>query len=237
MFTKKVFINSSDVDEYRNLKPSSFFKLFQDIAVEAVEQTGYGKQFTDEHNLMWVITRVNVEIKRMPIYQETVLCETYPGPTVRFFYPRHFFVKSLDGEVLIKMSTTWAILDAKTRSIANIDPNLLKLDICKSDIELPSPRKIMPTADEYYMSRLVRYSDCDLNLHLNNTRYVDYIFDTHDSKFYKTHHLASIQIDYVSEVKENELIDLYINHSSPSQVVGKVVDKVVFVAQMTFKEN
>lgn len=233
MFEQKVFINSSEVDQFKNLKVSSFFKLFQDIAVFDCEQLGFGQKFTSEKKLLWVITRAHVNFIRMPKYQETVIFKTYAGQTKRIIYPRYLEVRSLSGELLIQMSTTWALIDAVKRSIC-LDS--FEIPYCKLDNELPIPKKMNLEQGELQSSHVISYTDCDLNLHLNNTRYIDFLIDVFDSDFYKNHIVSSIQIDYMSEVKEKEKLDLYTNYDGNSlKIVGKVLDKVSFEANIDFK--
>lgn len=234
MFEQKIFINSSEVDQYKNLKISSFFKLFQDIAVLDCEQLGYGQIFTVKNNLMWVITRVHVNFIRMPKYQETVIFKTYAGKTMRIIYPRYLEVRSLDGELLIQMSTSWTLIDAVKRSIC-----LKSFDIPyhKLDNELSIPKKINIEQGNLKASHFISYTDCDLNLHLNNTRYIDYIIDLFDSSFYKDNLVSSIRIDYLNEVKEKEKLDLYTTFDEGClEVIGKVKDKTSFEAKIDFKK-
>ena len=51
--------------------------------------------------------------------------------------------------------------------------------------EQPLPGKCETGDYQLVETRKVRYSDIDLNGHLNNTKYIDYIVDIHDSDFYK----------------------------------------------------
>ncbi len=234
MFEQKIFINSSEVDQYKNLKVSSFFKLFQDIAVLDCEQLGFGQNFTIKNNLMWVITRVFVNFIRMPKYQETVVFKTYAGKTMRIIYPRYLEVRSLDGELLIQMSTSWALINAEKRGISL---NSYDIPHHKFDNELPIPKKMNLEQGNLKASHIITYTDCDLNLHLNNTRYIDYIIDIFDSSFYKNNIVSSIQIDYQNEVKEKETLDLYTDYNDDTlKVVGKVNNKTSFEAKIDFKK-
>lgn len=241
MYSKDFYINASDVDEYKCLKPSGIFKLFQDTTVQGVEETPFNTTWLTNNHLMWVITRVNVEIVKLPKYLENVNLSTYPCETMKVIYPRHFFIKDDKGNILVKMSTTWALLDDRTRTFSSIGPDVLQLGFEKHDYQLPLPKRLKPSLGELVDTRVIRYSDCDLNRHLNNTRYIDYIFDLFDGDFFKGHKISNIRIDYLSEILEKEELSLYkyvINEEENIyQVIGKVHDKTCFVSELTFKNN
>ena len=68
MYAKKLLIGSNDVDQFLELKLSSFFKMMQDIATEHAEELDIGKGQTIDKGLYWVITRFSIDIINMPKY-------------------------------------------------------------------------------------------------------------------------------------------------------------------------
>ena len=235
MYKQKVFINCSDADCLSKLKISSFFKMFQDAAVFDCESLHIGKSYGQEHNLMWVVSRAYVEFDRLPDYQETVEIMTYPHKTMRIIYPRYAKIIDKNGKAIIKLVSIWALIDAKTRNIADVS---LDIPYQKFDDDLPLPKKINIDAPlTFKESNIIKYTDCDVNGHMNNTCYIEYILNVFDSDFYKKHQIQSLHIEYMHEVKEKEKLDLYINSlDTTSYIVGKVDDKVVFASQLNYKE-
>ena len=86
-------------------------------------------------------------------------------------------------------------------------------------------------------SRKVRYSDTDLNGHLNNTKYIDYIIDTHDINFYNQYRVKSICINFEKEIQDNEVVEMYSNNSLPEVVSGKINNKVIFSSEITYERR
>ena len=237
MHEVKLVVKSSDVDEFKKLKLSSYFKMFQDVSVDAVEAINMGMSFNEEKGLIWVVTRARVEISRMPNYGEKINFYTYPNPSLRFIYPRQFLVKDKDGNIIIKMSTTWALLDDKTRKIAMLKDDELPLEFEVHAEELPLPKKLEIPLGELKKENIITYTDCDLNRHLNNTRYIDYILDLYDADFYKSHEIKNFAIDYMIEVKEKQTLKLYETFSNNvSYITGKVLDNIVFQCKIEFKD-
>ncbi len=130
MYTKKYYIGSNDVDRFLDLKLSSFFKMMQDIATEHAEILHIGKADTLDKDLYWVITRVELDILKMPKYLQTVTLTTYPGDDLRFIFPRYFKLEDEKGNLLIKASSTWMVLSHKTHNVVLKPLNGFNTTLC-----------------------------------------------------------------------------------------------------------
>ena len=237
MHTKKIYINSNYVDSNFELKMSSFFQMMQEIAGEHCEILGVGHSETIEKGKIWVITRFQVEVNEMPKYRQNVILKTYPGKTAKFIFPRHFILCDENDNTLIKASSTFLVISSDTRQIIMnpFENNDLPYETYEG--ELGIPEKVNVTEVEFIEKRIVRYSDIDLNSHLNNTRYIEYIFDLHDSEFYKNHVIKSLIINYKHEAKNKDEISLYSNKNNPEIIVGKINDTSIFDVSLSYKER
>ena len=85
--------------------------------------------------------------------------------------------------------------------------------------------------------RKIHYSDVDLNNHLNNTRYIELLSDIHDSQYHLNHPIKKVTINYLKEIKENQVVKVCSNHSSPEIVEVKSEDGNVlhFVAEIQYE--
>ena len=236
MFRKKYIIQSIDIDEFGLLKLSALFKYIQLVAGDAIEDSGIGQKVLLQKGLLWVLTRVGIQINKWPKWQDEICISTYPNDNKKFIYPRHFVISDKEGNVLIKIVSTWAIIDSFTRRLSIFDLSQFNDFITEShDDELPLPEKLFIKDDIIPVySHTVRYTDCDTNKHLNNTRYIDLILDVNSSSFYKENIVTYFQIQYEFECREFDEIHLYKNNN---YVVGKVGDKTSFVAYIEYKDR
>ena len=233
MYTKNYYIGSNDVDQFLDLKLPSFFKMMQDIATEHAEVLNIGKANTIDKGLYWVITRIEIEIIEMPKYLQTVTLKTYPGDDLRFIFPRYFQLEDEKGKILIKASSTWAVLSRETHHVClNPFPGL-KVPTEHLEGEQPLPGKCETGDCKLVETRKVRYSDIDLNGHLNNTKYIDYIVDIRDSDFYKKNKIKHFLINYEKELKDNNEVSIFSNNSNPEYIKGEV-DGVSFTVNITY---
>lgn len=238
MFKEKFHITSSDVDQFLELRLANLFKYFQILGSDHVETIGMGHQDLFKHNLLWVVIRMEVKILRTPKLEEVLTFTTHPGDNRSFIYPRYYEVYDAKGNLIITASSMWALIDKDTRRVV-LKPDGLKTikgESHKDDI--PLPEKVAGESSNIVCNRKVVYSDIDLNGHLNNTKYIEFMVDTHEPEFYKTHRIAKVNVNYDKEIKYGDEVILSSNNNEEKEVIhGKVGDTVHFSAEFTYENR
>lgn len=236
MLTKKFKIESSDVDQHLNVKISSLMRFMQDVATSHAEELGVGKPSTIDKGLYWVITRYALTILRAPRYLETINVITYPGDDMKFIFPRYFMITSESGELLVKASTYWMILDKEKHKVVLRPFGDRELPGEHMEGEEPLPMKVEPKEVKLIEKRKVRYSDIDLNGHLNNTKYIEYVLDLKTTDFYKEHKIKHVLINYEKELRDNETLELYSNNQNPEYIIGKSNNNTIFELNIEYNK-
>jgi len=235
MFQKEYIISNNDVDYRFNLKAANLFRIFQDIAMEATKGIEADSISLAKRGIDWVITRMDTEIIRLPRCNEKITVCTYPGKDLAMLYPRYFYVLDENKNLLVKCSSIWALIDAKTRKVIVDKDTIKKLPGETSEYELGLPSKIVPTGIRNKVeTRKIHYSDLDFNCHMNNVHYVELLMDVHDFEFYKTHRVSSISLNYLKEIKENEIVEVYSDNENPETIEVKVDGGTSFLGKVTF---
>lgn len=238
MYQKEFIISNNDVDYRFNLKPANLFRFFQDIALKATEEVGADSISLSKRGIDWVITRMDVDIKHLPHCNEKITVCTYPGKDLAMLYPRYFYILDSNNEIIVRSSSIWALIDAKTRKVIVDKDTIKRLPGEHQDFELPLPSKIASSENkELIETRTIHYSDLDFNCHMNNVRYVELLMDTHDFEFYKNHRPSFISLNYIREIKEKEKVAIYSDRNNPEIIEVKVNDSTSFVAKVTFVEE
>lgn len=213
LYKEKITIDSSLVDPQRRLRPSALLELLQNASIRSYRALVPSDDAFNDGSLLWIIAGLRVKIDRLPVQHEEIEVVTYPQKTVHIIYPRQYVFTSLaDGQVLVRAAATWLVLDARTRRPSSpkesgvIVPGLEEKKALPISISIPR-KKTVPV-----MTRHVYPSDIDLNGHLNNVRYVAWLFDVFSSAWLSTHPLKEILIRYRREAGEGE--DITISRSS-----------------------
>lgn len=237
MYKEKVQITSVDVDENLEVRLSSLFKFMQAVASNHAEKIKVGHWELFKHNLLWVVIRMEVKIYRTPLLDEVITVTTHPGKTRSFIYPRYFEIFDKDGKLIVAASSLWTMIDKTTRRVVTKPQGLTPIKPEENKHDIPLPEKVVGEANDLVDTRKVRYSEIDLNGHLNNTQYIEFILDTHEPSFYREHRISSINISYEKEIKSEHTVCLYSNNKDKEIVRGNVDGANHFIAELTYEHR
>ena len=206
IFRKQYTIMDNCTDRYGRLKPSQILFFAQDAATSQCDIIGMDWPSMAARGLFWVISRTNVQIHRLPKKGETITVETWPMTNTRVAYPRATTMYDENGEVLLKSISLWVLMDIEKRTM--VLPSRSGLDFVGQDRggELAIPAGLVPCGADSAQFRTVSYTDLDVNGHLNNARYMDWVDDLTDSAFHKDHTPREFTVCYLSEAREGQTL-------------------------------
>ena len=238
MYRREYIVSNNDVDNRFQLKVPAIFRYFQDVALFATEDAKVDSISLSQRNIDWVITRMAVEIIRLPKCDEVIYVHTYPGKNMAMLYPRYFFITDKDDNVIVRCSSIWALIDNSTRKVIVDRDVISKLPEEKRDDQLPMPEKIpLPEEFTFIENRKIHYSDLDFNSHMNNVRYVELLMDVKDSEFYKNNQPSFILLNYMKEIKEKESVSVSTSGSNPLTISVSTDGSLAFLGQISFRNN
>ena len=201
-YRRALLLGSQHVDCCRRLRTSTLFALLQNAAIRHTESLGMGRDKTLDRGLLWVVGRQYVEIARMPVYDERIVHTSWPGDTLRVLFPRYDEITDEAGNVLLRASAVWTLMDAESRSVAFPEEYGVAIPGVKRGGELPLLPKIVPIPTTESFTFTVPYSYVDINGHMNNTRYFDVVEDNLPWQAAP----RAIQVEYLSEVRRGETL-------------------------------
>lgn len=212
--------------------------LLQRAAVEHAEHLGFGFTETSKDNVSWVLFHLNLEIKRLPNWQEHVKVQTWPRAIEKMSAFREFVLLSESEEVLCNATSVWMIIDLTTRRPQKMDrfKSLEHLNTPTKAFDIPIPKLNSKCNFESIFKVTNRYSDLDMNGHTNARKYFDWLTDaiheTHPEK-----ELKFIQINYFSECHAGDVIDLQYCKDDMRTFRGfkPANGKTAFIAQIKVK--
>ncbi|WP_068673156.1 acyl-[acyl-carrier-protein] thioesterase [Oceanobacillus sp. Castelsardo] len=211
LFTSKYHIDLRDVDFKKELKLSALFSYFQEIASLAASSLGLGIDTLQKGNgLAWVLTKIRVDVERLPVWGEEITIETWPLEPGKLNFDRDYIVRDKDGKSIIRAISSWVIIDLKDRKLKRSTsvPFTFPTPIVDRAIKDTFRRlKHIEQAETVYTKR-IGYSDVDFNGHLNNSKYIDYIMDCFDINNHKKYDVTSIEVDFMHEALPGESIVL-----------------------------
>jgi len=208
IYTQKFEITDLHVDCYGRLLPSKILCLMQEVAGIHFAQLSMDYDTLAQRGLFWAITRNKVQITRLPMRGETILLETWPMPTTRVAYPRSIVAYDETGNEVFRSITLWVLMDLGSRSMVLPGKSGIEVAGTLRGNELASPLGLPAKALRNRSSRTVCFTDLDRNGHMNNTKYLDWIYDLLPSGFHRGHNIRELTLSYLNEAREGQLLDL-----------------------------
>ena len=130
-------------------------------------------------------------------------------PTTRTAYPRSTIAYDENGNECFRSISLWVLMDAATRAMVLPGKSGVEVAGLLRGCELAAPGSMIPKEMAELTRRTVRYTDLDVNGHMNNCRYLDWIDDLLPSSFHETHRIQEFSVYYLSEILEGEMLSLH----------------------------
>lgn len=232
-------VRSYETDFRQEIRPSSALGLFQEIAGDHSQAMGLGFQKLGEQGRFWVLSKIYVEVDRKPASGEKVSVRTWPHRPNKAIYERSFTVCDESGQRLIGAESRWCILEKSGRIVPCSRIEQPEIDFweenCLEDIDWQIPRVVRAAAPDFALT--VANSEYDLNHHVNNIKYADYIFNCFTVAELEEQRLASFQLHYVKQAFEGDRLEFFRSETEPGlfsiEGVRNGVETVV-LAQVRF---
>lgn len=235
-----------DADFTKKLKMSAAFNYFQEIAGNHSQKLGSG--FDDikiKANAAWVLAKMRVDVIRYPLWEEEVTIETWPLPPKKYELDRDYIMNDINGNIVMRAVSTWAVIDIDSRELKKVET--ISADwpefITERAIDCKLG-KIRPNGElELAYNRHIGCSDIDMNGHINNSKYIDFIMDCFSLEDIKKYRAESIQVSYQNEAFAGDTIEIYkcYDKSNENRIyvegIKSVDKKTIFTASMDIKST
>jgi acyl-ACP thioesterase len=184
-----------------------------DAAGDHSDKRGFGYLQVRRQNVAWVLSRLSIEMYEYPSYGQELVIQTWIESVETYFTVRCFRLADKDDNLMGYARSIWVVIDMKTRRPMNIPawrPDLL--GYVTNEIECPIGKYdiILPVNEtERVAKHRVRFSDIDINYHMNSIKYIESMIDTFDMSFFKEKMIHKFSIVYLTESFMGDKLVLY----------------------------
>ncbi|CAA2949683.1 palmitoyl-acyl carrier thioesterase, chloroplastic-like [Olea europaea subsp. europaea] len=219
-YRQTVVIRSYEVGPDKTAKIESILNLLQETALNHVWMSGLlGDGFGATHgmmrnNLIWVVSRMQVQVDHYPIWGEVMEIDTWVGASGKNGMRRDWLLRSqATGVIFARATSTWVMMNQQTRRLSKM-PDEVRAELSpwfieKQAINEESHEKIDKLDDKalYVNSGLKpKRSDLDMNQHVNNVKYVRWMLEAIPDEFLENHQLSSITLEYRRECGSSDVV-------------------------------
>ncbi len=215
IYEKQHTLLMRDCDTFGRLKPSVILALFQDSSEALTEGWGVGLDAMLEKGIGWVAAKLECSVlTRLPRHAEIVTVRGWAARSRTGIYPFRYEILDADGTICVSGTSIWVLSDLSTHSMLSEKVPRLTLPTPEPpDTPMPRMRAIAQPVSPHHTPRRVQFSELDINGHLTNTRYVDWMTDLIPRSFHASHPFTGLRIDYRRETFPEEEILLDWEHT------------------------
>ena len=206
-------VDYSKCDKNARLKILSMFNSIQDNSTNFLGTFGIDNiTMKNKYNSAWVITKTLINIVNKPMWETNFTEKAQIINVSKIRFDIAFEAIDKDKNIIYKAKQQYCPIDLTTRKIRKIETVEFPDDLEKVDsiFEKTFERGSIEFSEDDLVEKVkVKYTDIDFTKHTNNVKYVKFILDNLGSDILDIKQISDIQLDYLKESKENDLIKLY----------------------------
>lgn len=207
-YEKDYNLRTSDFDRYNHIQPASILDLFQDVAGAHAVEMGIGYDYMIKNKMVWVLVKVKFQILRNPDMYEHVTVRTWPLAPAKLSFVREYLILDDNGEPIVKGTSEWVVIHSeKRRLVSAMDAYPVKEGFLTEELFDERLAKIPPFegSDINYQVH-TGFCDCDINGHINNTKYANYVLNALNPS--EPLMIDTFQIEYNKEVQADTILTI-----------------------------
>ena len=209
-YTEHFEVRCHEIDENNHILPSHLCRLMQETANHQMRdrKPSYYDFFFE--GKAFIVTRMCIQIYEQLQQYDQVEARTWRCEAKAATLPRCYDVVK-DGKIVAEAYSEWAVpnrVTGKLSRASEIDLSTYEKDDVL-DLDLPKRFRFPKETDfQCVGTHHVRYSDCDMNRHMNNSNYIDILWNYVPEVWNKE--VTSVNIRFMKEAPLDADIEIYI---------------------------
>lgn len=222
-FQKQFTVAEYECDTNGRIKPGYLLRHMQQVSGEHLDALGLPYIELFDMGQVFLLSKILLDIARLPMGGEPLTLTTTPKTPIgaQFIRTNEFFDK--EGARILRADTTWLLVNPKTRKI--LRPKEFGASLLFTQDALPCPlvkyRVAKPERVQQVGVREIRYSDLDVNRHMNNAAYADIICDFLPEGVYQNGRPSSLFISFQNEARLGELLTVSMGEETSADTAAQ----------------
>ncbi|KAL6654298.1 hypothetical protein ACP70R_007763 [Stipagrostis hirtigluma subsp. patula] len=226
VFRQNFLIRSYEIGADRTASIETLMNHLQETALNHVKTAGLlGDGFgatpeMSKRNLIWVVSKIQLVVEQYPSWGDMVQVDTWVAASGKNGMRRDWHVCDYNsGQTILRATSVWVMMNKKTRRLSKM-PDEVRAEIGpyfngrsaitdkQSDKFAKAVNKIGTDATNQFMRKGLtpRWSDLDVNQHVNNVKYIGWILESAPISILEKHELASMTLDYRKECDRDSVL-------------------------------
>ncbi|KAK3120671.1 hypothetical protein QOZ80_9AG0691740 [Eleusine coracana subsp. coracana] len=226
VFRQNFLIRSYEIGADRTASIETLMNHLQETALNHVKTAGLlGDGFgatpeMSKRNLIWVVTKIQLAVEQYPSWGDMVQVDTWVAASGKNGMRRDWHVCDYNsGQTILRATSVWVMMNKKTRRLSKM-PEEVRAEIgpyfngCSAITDEQSEKlaktgnKIDGGSTNKFIRKGLtpRWSDLDVNQHVNNVKYIGWILESAPISILEKHELASMTLEYRKECGRDSVL-------------------------------
>lgn len=221
VFEKDFYVGYSDVDEHYELTNKSILRFLQDAACVQSVRIGDSQ---NTRSMMWFILSYRVDVKKRPIYDDTIRIRTWARAFRGPFAVREFEIVDEAGNVVATAVSNWGRISGETLKLLDLADDIVRkyeAEPERTNYEGDGWLKKLPAPEESDFVRPI-YIDrnfIDANHHMNNIFYMDMVNMVLPEKVFRAPQANTFEIMFRRANEYGETVQCHYAEEEDAHVV------------------
>ena len=194
-------IRSYEVDCRNRLSILAMVNFMQEAAGRHAAALGVSIHQLMSENFTWLLSRLKLKIASYPGWNDRIQVSTWPSGAQQLFALRDFAITDGNDRIIAAAASAWLVIDLQKRRPVRIAPFVERLKPVEGSHILPDRLNKLPVLSRHDHERtfFARYSDLDINQHVNNVRFVEWVIEGVPPAVLKTSVPTEIEVNFLAE--------------------------------------
>lgn len=201
-----------DCDLFCRLRPSAMLRYIQSVASAHLDSLGLTYRRLYDEGFVFVVAGTALKIHRAPTVGEHITISTAPFAGRGANMLRETVLHDQSGALLAECQSNWALIDSHTSRLLRASSFPYALPMLEGEwTPFFDPTRIHIHLHEGAVGsveRIVRLSDLDQNLHMNNTIYADILTDCFGDAYIASGGIDTLFLRYHLQAKLHDTLTL-----------------------------
>lgn len=212
IYNSSFSLYTHDVDASHHATLIYYLQVMQEVASSHSHYRNLGIQQLNTSGMTWVLARTRITISKYALWTEQFSVQTWPQALWKLFFPRGTKAFDSEGNELFKAISQWVVLDISSRRPLKPTSLVESFGLPSEDIHY-SPdlgkRLVYSEQDLTLISEHkpeILYTDTDINGHVNNIRYVQWMLASLPDVFQDAYEVSEFDVSYLAETLRTDSV-------------------------------
>lgn len=201
-------VHSYEIDPLNRIRFQAIGNYLQDAAGADARRLGVSIDQLLPRGMTWMLNRLCVQLNRLPGWGEIVHIETWPAAVQRLHAIRDFIIRDERKQEIGVATTAWLLIDLSRKRPMRLPDWIVKFHPIEPKRAIEWPATDLPPVEAIHLERAfdIRLRDLDLNRHVNNASYIEWMLETLPPEFYETRAVERARVVFANESHFGEQI-------------------------------